>query len=451
MAYVFLRHIASYLDSQTQPAVNEAYATRELRHIDLRIPSLNLASGCDCNSSWIGCWLDLRRMRCGNYGNAETALMHFSIEATQPSNIEVDRFQVSLTFSALNSQRHDWKLPTMTTRMTANTAPQQRAVWLLEKPSPSQPITPDHLSGRLWSFRSFRSTSCTGGEANTAHWEWKATKDGLSISECGDLYCGVVLQYHGHPAVIKYRIEGSASGKVGCQSLLAWYRRPYLFDSDDGCMKTALWLLSLPPCSASLTHDEIQDFDREVLERHSPGTNLRTRDTRLTYKQPELSGGTIPPSSILARRRTYGRASIGGMATVIMGDVTLTRNFAERKPSRHIKQDRSIVTPQDLLATVRSALRVLLHPGTGFVLSIKFGFDYLRPWFTSDSVPLRDSTDPKSLSALPVYRFLTSSSSIATFLAVICTFVLAWRPLKYTYGKILDLRMSLRSDRNFAK
>lgn len=245
---------------------NEANNTLEQKiaqpeEINLNVSDFDLAN-VKSSTVIVGCWLDERKLKWGIYKQRHTAIMHLTIEASHPSDFAVEWFEVDLIFSMptmdlIETRSH------LSHRNTTTTAPGSCAVHLLGKPAPSSICDVSCGQQSRWSFSGHRFAP-TGGPATTAQWKWLATKSVSSISECGDLHCGVIVQHGGpeEPMHITYHVTGQARHK----DMKDVYQRPYRFSSRD--QKSRPWLLKPRQAEHDLTDNDIEGLNKEIINKY---------------------------------------------------------------------------------------------------------------------------------------------------------------------------------------
>ena len=300
--------------SPSQPSSN-----LEPQSLDLRLSEIDLANN-PVDEVSVGCWLDTKKLKWGRYNDQDTAILHLTIEANHPSNIEVGDFQIDLAFASHQTIPESAPAripdgtqhcpPTSQERLTAgvtasttaqNDAPapseEQKEIELHGKPAPSTVFRNQQSS---WNFSGHR-VAAQGGRASIARWIWSSQQPKCSVTHCGSLHCGCIIRHGGpnQPISIMYRIEGRAREDNDSD-----VSRRYIFKSSP--QNSFPWLLTPGRAVHDLTDDEVEKLNDEILLKY--GVGQAQQDGRL--------------SQAVAQHRPRGyEARVDGHGTVVQGDM----------------------------------------------------------------------------------------------------------------------------------
>lgn len=226
--------------------------------VDTSVPAFDLANA-KVKEVFVGCWLDMKRSRWGQHKEQETGILHLTIEADHPPEFRVSQFQVELAFSkSQTKQLHDQKANAEQSEERNDR--QIESVFLYGRPAPSCVNDDQNVA---WKFSGHRIAP-QGGLATTARWVWAALNPGSSTSECGDLFCGVIVQHLGttHPIQIQYHIEGRAR-----EADDEGYQRPYKFSSETQHVQP--WLIQPLATNEELSDEDMEKLNEEILGRYA--------------------------------------------------------------------------------------------------------------------------------------------------------------------------------------
>lgn len=289
----------------------------QARSIGTGLSQLSLAANASDKYVRVECWLHRDKLRWGEHQAKGTVIMYLTVNAVQDAGFDIQNFEIKLTFErGANSDSPAARAPIE--QPGEQEDDDKNVVHLWEKPAPGE--LEDAQRG--WHFSGHQQSSAEG-HAAIACWQLKPLDGSSPIASCGDLHCGLALGHAGPTVPVNIQCEFKGHAVRVDDGEQSGYKRRFKFPA--GRQDPSLWILPTRAAPDILLEEDIQNIERDIIERYR---QAREVPVHLTIPTPHSSSSQAAPhvseaSSLgrLVQGSGYGTTSISGRATVIMGNV----------------------------------------------------------------------------------------------------------------------------------